>query len=86
MAKITYPVFTAQNPINDTITNRLLAIDRIGEKPDNDLHAQARSFIKAYLDDDQRKNNPDMVYTLESSATVLRQDSSLATLQIDRYL
>ncbi|MBS1532040.1 MAG: hypothetical protein JSU01_17195, partial [Bacteroidetes bacterium] len=33
-AKITYPVFAGQNLINDTITNRLLAINRIGEKPD----------------------------------------------------
>ncbi|MBS1529249.1 MAG: DUF3298 domain-containing protein, partial [Bacteroidetes bacterium] len=70
----------------DTITNRLLAINRIGEKPDNDLVSQARNFIKAYLDDDQRKSNPHMVYTLESSATVVRQDSSLATIQIDRYM
>jgi hypothetical protein len=86
MAKITYPAFTAQNPINDTIADRLLAIDRIGEKPDNDLPTQAKNFIKAYLADDQRKSSPDMVYTLESSATVVRQDSSLATIQIDRYL
>jgi hypothetical protein len=85
-AKITWPVFTAQNPINDTIAHQLLVINRIGEKPDNDLHSQAKNFIKAYMDDSLRKSNPGMVYTLESSATVIRQDSSLATIQIDRYL
>jgi len=85
-AKITYPVFSAQNSLNETITSQLLAINRIGEKPDKDLHQQARGFIQAYLDDERRKTNPDMVYTLESSASVLRQDSSLTTIQIDRYL
>src|SRR3569833_3687959 len=85
-AKITYPVFSAQNSLNETITSQLLAINRIGEKPDKDLHQQARGFIQAYLDDERRKTNPDMVYTLESSANILRQDSSLTTIQIDRYL
>ena len=85
-AKITYPVFTTQNALNDTITHQLLAINSISEKPDKDLHQQAKNFIKAYMADSLRKSNPDMVYTLESSATVLRQDSGLTTIQIDRYL
>ncbi len=85
-AKITYPVFSTQNALDDTITRYLLAINRIGEKPDKDLQGQARNFIQAYMDDEQRKTNPDMVYDLESNASVLRQDSSLTTIQIDRYL
>ena len=86
VAHITYPYFTSQSALNDTITNRLLAINNIGEKPDKNLHEQAKNFIQAYMNDSLRKSNPGMVYSLESSATVVRQDSSLTTIQIDRYL
>ncbi len=86
IAKITYPVFTGQNALNDTITNRLLVINSISEKPDKDLHEQAKNFLQAYMNDSLRKSNPGMVYSLESSATVVRQDSGLTTIQIDRYL
>jgi hypothetical protein len=86
IAKITYPVFSGQSALNDTITNRLLVINSISEKPDKDLHVQAKNFIQAYIDDSLRKSNPGMIYSLESSATVVRQDSGLTTIQIDRYL
>ncbi len=86
VTKVIYPVFASESALTDTITNKLLVIDNIGEKPDKDLHEQAKSFIKAYVNDSLRKENPDMVYSLESSATVVRQDSSLTTIQIDRYL
>jgi hypothetical protein len=85
-AKITYPVFKSQSALNDTITRRLLTVNSISEKPDTDLHQQAKSFINAYLDDISPKKNSDLVYSLESNATVVRQDSSLVTVQIDRYL
>lgn len=85
-AEITYPVFKSQNALNDSIISRLLSVNSIGEKPYADLHQQAKSFIKAYLDDISPKKKSDLVYTLESNATVVRQDSSLTTVQIDRYL
>jgi hypothetical protein len=86
VAKITYPVFTGQNALNDTISNRLLLVNSISEKPGKDLQEQAKSFIQAYMDDSLRKSNPGMIYSLESGATVVRQDSGLTTIQIDRYL
>ncbi|MFI5159766.1 MAG: DUF3298 domain-containing protein [Sphingobacteriales bacterium] len=85
-AKIIYPVFTDQSTLNDTVNGRLLTINKITEKPDKDLSTQAKNFIQAYMNDSLRKDNPDMVYTLESSATVVRQDPGLTTVQLDRYL
>jgi len=86
VSQVTYPVFTSQGALNDTITHRLLMANNIGENPDKDLHEQAKSFIQAYMDDSLREKNPGMVFSLESSATVVRQDSSLTTIQIDSYI
>jgi hypothetical protein len=85
IAKITYPVFTDQGALNDTVTNRLLLVNSISQKHYTNLQEQAKGFLQAYMDDSLRKREPDMVYELESSATVVRQDSSLTTIQVDSY-
>lgn len=85
LAKITYPVFTGQT-LNDTVKGRLLDAYRNDDKPDKSLRDQAKNFIAAYVADTVHKNNPGMVYNLESTAAVVRQDSSLITIQIDRYV
>ncbi|MGZ3778534.1 MAG: DUF3298 domain-containing protein [Mucilaginibacter sp.] len=85
LAKITYPVFTGQASLSDTIKGRLLATYSNSDKPDKTLDEQAKNFIGAYMDDTVHKNNPEMLYVLESTAAVVRQDSSLITVQIDRY-
>jgi hypothetical protein len=83
-AKITYPVFKEQNLLNTAVTDSLaFSLDK---KPDGDLGQQAKDFIQAYMNDKKHKANPDLVYTLESNASVIRQDSSLVTVQIDRYI
>jgi hypothetical protein len=86
LAKIIYPVFTGQDALNDTVNSRLLDIYSNGDKPDKSLQEQAKNFVGTYMADTVHKNNPDMVYTLESTAAVVRQDSSLITIQIDGYV
>jgi Deacetylase PdaC/Protein of unknown function (DUF3298) len=85
-AKITYPVFTDRSALNDTISAHLLDAYNNSDKPVKSLQEQAKSFIGEYMDDTSRKSNPGMLYTLESSATVVRQDSGLVTVQIDSYV
>ena len=83
-AKITYPVFKEQNSLNNAITASLtFSLDK---KPKDDLDEQAKDFLQFYMNDKSRKSNPDLVYTLESNASVIRQDSSLLTIQVDLYM
>jgi hypothetical protein len=86
LAKIIYPEFRGHKPLNDTVKRRLLETYRSADKPDSGLQDQAKAFISLYVQDTVHKNNPDMVYDLETSATVVRQDSSLITIQVDRYV
>lgn len=88
VAKITYPLFSSQATLNDTIASRLLNSYFTGKVPDNNLQQQADNFIKAYETDTTRKTDhtDSVIYTLESNAAVIRQDSSLVTVQIDRYV
>jgi len=83
-AKITYPVFKEQNRLNGAVTDSL--IFSLGQKPKDDPDDRAKDFLQVYMSDKNRKSNPDLVYTLEYNASVIRQDSSLVTIQIDRYL
>lgn len=83
-AKITYPVFKEQTALDSTLTDSLAF--SLDQKPKGDLTQQAKDFIQSYMNDKDRKTNKDLVYTLESNASVIRQDSSLVTIQIDRYV
>ncbi|MFB9841683.1 DUF3298 and DUF4163 domain-containing protein [Mucilaginibacter ginsenosidivorans] len=86
VAKVTYPFFPDQKVLNDTVVKRLLIAYYTGDKPDSSLQQQTQKFIQFYNYDTTRNaDHPNVFYTLESSATVVRQDSSLITLQIDRY-
>lgn len=82
-AKITYPIFKEQSALNATITDSLAYSP--DQKPQGDLNQQAKDFIQSYMNNKGRKTNKDLVYTLESNASVIRQDSGLVTVQIDRY-
>jgi len=84
-AVITYAVFPGHKSLNDSITDRLLQV-YVNDIPDKTLAMQARSFVEAYMNDTSRLSDGDnMIYTLESSARIVRQDSSLLTIQFDSY-
>ena len=84
-AEITYAVFPGHQTLNDSIVSRLLQAYR-SDKPDKTLEMQAKSFIQGYMTDTLRQTDSNkMIYTLETSARVVRQDSSLVTIQIDSY-
>ena len=82
-AEIKYVVFKNQPKLNDTIVKRLLDAYSVTEKPDGTLQQQAKNFIKAYEDDTTKTSAA--AYSLESSAKVIRQDSSLVTVEISIY-
>jgi hypothetical protein len=84
VVKIKYPVFNRDSILNDTVTNKLIVLFT-AEKPDKNLTA----FIKRFMDNyqDFKKSDPrsGMFFTLDSYARLIRQDSSLTTLEVGGY-
>jgi len=88
VAIIKYPDFTGKPALNDTLRNKLFNLfwDDTTPEPDTDLQKYATEFIKVYEDG---KDNPDVkgrIFTVQSGVKVLRQDSSLVTLQVGGYM
>ena len=52
------------------------------KKPDTSLQQLARHFMKLYEEDKKTDNRPGIIYTLDSKTKVIRQDSSLITLDV----
>ena len=84
VAKIAYPVFSGQTTLNDSIASSLLNLFDSDKHPVN-LQQYAKDFIASYNTAKNQDDRPDLFYTLDSHATVLRQDSSLTTLEISGY-
>jgi hypothetical protein len=85
-ADIKYPLFVNQKLLNDSIKNKLLQIFSFGdqEKKDTSLDQLAQSVITSYQADTQAVRNK-VPYTLDLSAKVLRQDSSLVVIELGGY-
>lgn len=81
--KYTYPVFTSAKSLNDSVKTHLLNLFQIGEKPDTSLKALSKTLIGQYMD--ERKDRPDVFYTVDVKAKVVRQDSSLTLVEISGY-
>lgn len=88
VALIIYPRFVAQKALNDTLAQKLMSagFNSPDKKRDTSLHSFAKNFIEGYVKDNPKQYSPDMFYTLNLKATVVRQDSSLTTLQIEGYI
>lgn len=84
VVKIKYPIFKSDSALNDTITNKLIVLFTT-EKPDKSLAGLIKRFMDNY--EDFKKSDPrsGMFFTLDSYAKVLRQDSSLTTLEVGGY-
>lgn len=82
VAKIRYPIFLNQPLFNDTVIHNILTLFRFDEKkPDTNLLQLTGHFMSLYKED--KKTNDRQGFTYELSLnTALRQDSSLAALQL----
>ncbi|GAA4102676.1 DUF3298 and DUF4163 domain-containing protein [Mucilaginibacter panaciglaebae] len=84
VAKITYPVFNGQTMLNNSISSSLLNLFKM-DKHYTDLQQYAKDFIGSFDAVKKREDRPGMFFTLDSHAEVLRQDSSLTTLEISGH-
>ncbi len=85
MVKFKYPDFQRQKALNDTILYRLINQFQLNEKPDTSLKELSEKFLTNYQIFKQSRKSP-VLYTLNCYAKVLRQDSSLTTLETGGYV
>jgi hypothetical protein len=88
VVKIKYPVFNNQPVLNDTLAKNILMLYSGGnpdDKPAKNLQELAANFIERYKKDNPQKYSPGMFYTLNLTASVVRQDSNITTLQLNGY-
>jgi hypothetical protein len=84
IVKFVYPVMDSMAVLNDSIINKLTGIYPVGKKSDTGFTALAQNFLSEYQKGIKGLNNPPL-YTLDGNAKILRQDSSLVTLQVYAY-
>ncbi len=85
LMKLRYPLFIGQKLLNDTIKNKLVSMFSIDDKPDISIFGLAEHFFDFYKKNTKPGDTSGMVYNLDIDVSVLRQDSSLATLRIKGY-
>jgi hypothetical protein len=81
---IKYPAFAAQPDLNDTVRHRVASLFGVYQKTDTSLTQFATHFMKAYQQDMVNRNSG-INYTVQTTANIVRQDSSLITLQFKGY-
>lgn len=88
VAQINYPVFESQPALNDTISKRFLAIELPGNRPADDAKEQAKNFVADYekfYADKRRKGDKKIPFSSKTYAKVIRQDSSIITIEMGGY-
>ncbi|MCR8560586.1 DUF3298 and DUF4163 domain-containing protein [Mucilaginibacter sp. BJC16-A38] len=84
VVKFKYPDFTGQKKLNDTIVQKLVNLFQLSEKPDTSLKELSKNFMANYLSA-IKENSAEMFYSLDCYTKIIRQDSSLTTLEIGGY-
>ncbi len=72
---VKYPIFDGQTPLNDSVRRWAM---------DTTFDIAASQFIKLYQID-KKTNTRKMFFTSTAAVSVIRQDSSLISLQLDKY-
>lgn len=81
IVKIEYPVFKNTPLLNDSVTEKLIKAFDLDNKADSNLNQLSQNFIKSYTAFKSKQPTSSILYSLNESAKIIRQDSSLVTLQ-----
>ncbi|WP_169927070.1 DUF3298 and DUF4163 domain-containing protein [Mucilaginibacter auburnensis] len=84
VAKLKYPEFKTDSALNDTIKSRLLNMFYT-DKPYSGIDDMLKRYFDSYYNMKKTDERPDMVFDLDAYAKILRQDSSLTTLEVSGY-
>lgn len=79
-----YPAFPADAAFSDTVRHRAATLFDVYKKTDTSFKQFADRFMKAYQQENAGLNKK-WIYTLRTTAIIVRQDSSLTTLEISGY-
>lgn len=84
VVNIKYPLFTDRDALNDTVTKKLTGL--FGFFQDSiSLEEMGEHFLTTYENFKKRNKRSGILFTLNSNARVLRQDSNLTTLETNSY-
>ncbi|GAB2978740.1 hypothetical protein GCM10027049_12870 [Mucilaginibacter puniceus] len=84
VVNIKYPLFTDQEALNDTVTKKLTGL--FGFFQDSvSLKDMGEHFLTTYYNFKHRNKRSGILFTLNSSAQVLRQDANLTTIETNSY-
>ncbi|MFD2871861.1 DUF3298 domain-containing protein [Mucilaginibacter ximonensis] len=88
VAQVKYPLFKNQPVLNDTVNKRIIGLfgyNNPDRKPDTNLAKYIMSFVKQYESDKAKQFTRNMFYTLDLTVKIVRQDSSLTTIELSGY-
>jgi len=84
VVNIKYPLFTDRDALNDTVTKKLTGLFGFFQT-DISLKEMGEHFLTTYYNFKRRNKRSGILFTLNSNAQVLRQDSNLTTLETNSY-
>ncbi len=84
VVRLKYPHFKTDSKLNDSLKSRLLNLF-FKEKPDTGITEMVNSFLTDYYKFKKDDPRMGMIFDLDAHAIILRQDSSLTTLEIGGY-
>lgn len=86
VATISYPEFTGQPALNDTIQHRLALVFASPDVKFTNLQGMVQNYFAEYADFKKGYGKgKEMFYELQSSAKVVDQDSALISIEYDAY-
>lgn len=84
VVKITYPIFPDRDSLNAHVTQKLTGLFGFFQT-DVTLNEMTDRFLETYENFKKRHKKDNRFFTLNASAKVLRQDSSLITIETNSY-
>lgn len=87
IVKIEYPVFKGGGILNDMVSEKLIkTLGLDNNKADTNLNQLSQTFAKSYTAFKSQQPKSSIIYSLMGSGKIIRQDSSLVTLQLNGYI
>lgn len=85
VVKVVYPDFNAQPILNDTVSHELNAWFGDEKNPGLSLTDLSKSFMNSYAEFRKDRPKSTLQFLLDAHAQVMRQDSSLSTIEVTGY-
>ena len=85
IVKVSYPEFNGRQALNDSVARKLNMLFGDDKKPGSSLAELSKSFMSGYADFRKDRPKSTLQFLLDAKARILRQDSSLTTVEVTGY-